>query len=504
MLGAFPLVPSPAPLATLNPHWRPRLHFTAADGWINDPNGLVRLHGTWHLHYQYQWPRCWGHATSRDLFQWTDLPVALEPDEHGDCWSGATVHDADNTSGLFSAGFRDGLVSLFTSQNSTDGQRISLATSVDRGVTWQRYPHNPILRGQKTGFRDPKVFWHAPAQRWVMVVTEDVHFTFFTSANLREWRETGRFAPDLAADSEGYDCPDLFPLPVEGAPEPARVRWVFFASYLSGVNFNGGFGACGQRYWLGDFDGATFHPEVGVDPWRRFGGGPDEYADIVWPQDSDAGAPRTLVIGWMNHWGYAKQIPTQPWQGCLTLPRELRLHALPGGDGELRQAPARELWSQPHERTTLPLAPLSRSAAPVPLGRGRCGALRLRVRPGANAVLELALFAGADGSATRVGCDLARRVAYIDRRASGSPAFHAAFPARQETPLPASLGETLDLTIVFDHSTLDVFAADGAVYLSALTFPPAEADTMTLQLLAGEAALEHAELWHFLAPPRAL
>lgn len=495
-------MPPTAPSELRSAHWRPRLHFTAAQGWINDPNGLVRLHGTWHLHYQYLWPRCWGHATSCDLFQWTDLPVALEPDQHGDCWSGATVHDADNTSGLFPAGFRDGLVSLYTSQNTTDGQRISLATSADRGVTWQRYADNPILRGPRRGFRDPKVFWHAPAGHWVMVITEDVHFTFFASTNLRDWRETGHFTPNLVPDTEGYDCPDLFPLPVEG--DPARARWVFFASYLNGRNFDdGGFGPCGQRYWIGDFDGATFQPQLGVDLWRRFGGGPDEYADIVWPQESEADATRTLVIGWMNHWGYAKQIPTQPWQGCLTLPRELRLHALPGGDYETRQAPARELWSQPHERTPLPLSALTRHDAPVLLGRARCGALRLRVRASADAVLEFSLFGRGRDLATRVGCDFGRRSAYVDRHASGSPAFHPAFPSRDETPLPAHIGHTLDLTLVFDHSTVEVFAADGAVYLSALTFPPAEADELSLQLLAGEVTLEHGELWRFLAPPRA-
>lgn len=34
--------------------WRPRLHFTAPQGWFNDPNGMyVDDEGLFHLYYQY-------------------------------------------------------------------------------------------------------------------------------------------------------------------------------------------------------------------------------------------------------------------------------------------------------------------------------------------------------------------------------------------------------------------------------------------------------------------
>ncbi|QYM78966.1 glycoside hydrolase family 32 protein [Horticoccus luteus] len=494
----MPPAPSAAaPASTAKPDWRPRLHFTAPHGWLNDPNGLVRLHGTWHLHYQFLTPRHWGHATSRDLFQWTDQPVALEPDALGDCWSGGAVHDADNSSGLFPAGFRDGLVAIFTAQDPQRGQRICLASSRDRGVTWQRFPGNPILRGPTAGFRDPKVFWHAPAAAWIMVLTENVHFTLFSSTNLREWRETGRFTPNLPPGANGYDCPDIFPLPIEG--EPMRVRWVFLASYLANANFEGGFGACGQRYWVGDFDGCTFTPEFGVDPWLRFGDGPDEYATIVWPQDSDAATGRTLLIGWMNHWGYAPQLPTQPWQGCLTLPRELRLQAHAGA-WQIRQSPARELWQQPHEHTALPPAILAAGEAPLRLGRELCGAVALGFCPEPDSIAELTLFAD-ERVATRVGYDARRRCVYFDRRDAGAPDFHPSFPLRQEAILPAAGPDGLvDLLVIFDHSTVEIFAHDGAVYLAGQTLPPTGAADTSLHVLAGSVAFTRLERWAFHPP----
>ena len=57
----------------------------------------------------------WGHAVSRDLVHWTELPIALYPREYGDwCFSGSGVVDRRNTSGFGSAGSPP-LVIAFTS-----------------------------------------------------------------------------------------------------------------------------------------------------------------------------------------------------------------------------------------------------------------------------------------------------------------------------------------------------------------------------------------------------
>ena len=79
--------------------FRPQLHFTPERNWINDPNGLVFHEGVYHLFYQYhpassEWgPMHWGHATSSDLVQWKEQPIALYPDSIGMIFSGSAVLD---------------------------------------------------------------------------------------------------------------------------------------------------------------------------------------------------------------------------------------------------------------------------------------------------------------------------------------------------------------------------------------------------------------------------
>ena len=86
--------------------YRPNFHFTPQKNWMNDPNGMFFLNEVFHLYLQYHpdsnvWgPMHWGHATSKDLINWTEHPIALYPDKLGTIFSGSAVVDFENTSGL--------------------------------------------------------------------------------------------------------------------------------------------------------------------------------------------------------------------------------------------------------------------------------------------------------------------------------------------------------------------------------------------------------------------
>jgi fructan beta-fructosidase len=193
----------------------------------------------------------WGHAVSRDLVHWRELPVAIP--EQGDelVFSGSAVIDKHNTSGL---GTRENppMVAIYTAAKP-GSQAQALAYSTDRGRTFKRYSGNPVLDIGSPEFRDPKVFWYAPAHEWRMVVSKAVErkIAIYRSPNLKDWTHLSDFGPANATGGV-WECPDLFPLRVDGRRK--QTKWVMI------VNLNPGAiaGGSGAQYFVGDFDGTTF------------------------------------------------------------------------------------------------------------------------------------------------------------------------------------------------------------------------------------------------------
>jgi fructan beta-fructosidase len=95
-----------AGVQTYNQPFRPQFHFTPLKNWMNDPNGLVFYKGEYHLFFQYnpygnEWGHMsWGHAVSRDMVHWKQLPVVI-PEANGMMiFSGSAVVDWHNSSGF--------------------------------------------------------------------------------------------------------------------------------------------------------------------------------------------------------------------------------------------------------------------------------------------------------------------------------------------------------------------------------------------------------------------
>lgn len=238
--------------------FRPRYHFTPEMNWMNDPNGMVFYDGEYHLFYQYNplgntWGHMsWGHAVSRDLVHWEHLPLALAEEDGVMIFSGSAVVDWRNTTG-FGENEKPPLVAIYTGHRP-GRQDQRLAYSNDRGRTWTKFAGNPVLDLKMADFRDPKVFWHEPSARWVMTAAlateQKVHF--YASPDLKQWKYVGEFGPAAATDGL-WECPDLFPLAVDGG----ATKWVLIVN----VNPGGPAGGSGCQYFVGDFDGRRFTPD---------------------------------------------------------------------------------------------------------------------------------------------------------------------------------------------------------------------------------------------------
>jgi fructan beta-fructosidase len=482
--------------------YRPQYHFSAQRHWLNDPNGLVYFEGEYHLFYQYnpfgnRWGHMsWGHAVSKDLVHWHELPVAIPEDSDTMIFSGSVVVDADNTSGFGSEG-RTPLVAIYTGfqRNGAHLQNQQLAYSVDRGRTWTKYAGNPVLDLGLTEFRDPKVFWYAVTHQWIMVavLSDEKKTTFFASPDLKQWRHVGDFGPAGAVDG-AWECPDLMELPVQGAQGGSR--WLLkvdvFKSQVAGA---------GAQYFVGDFAGHAFTALPG-DTGRVVDWGRDFYAAASWA-DLPASDGRHIWIGWMSNHGYAQDIPTAPWRGAMSVPRSLALRER-DGSFELLQSPVAELMSlrQNHRRLTdVRLDGVRSSAAGYDGATSTSVVPRLRasaeilatLRPGDSSEMGLLLRVGGH-QRTVVGYDVAQRRVFIDRTHSGATGFSDQFPGRHSAPFELDHGE-LKLHILLDRSSIEVFAGDGELVMTEQIFPAPTSVGLRAYARGGTASLAALDAW---------
>jgi fructan beta-fructosidase len=460
--------------------YRPQFHFSPPQQWMNDPNGLVYAQGEYHLFYQYnpysnKWgPMHWGHAVSRDLVRWENLPIALYPDRHGTIFSGSAAVDTANTSG-FGTKEHPPLVALFTyhdhlSENlgGTGFESQGLAYSLDNGRNWVKYAENPVLTSPAVrDFRDPKLFWYEPERRWIVVLAVADHVAFYSSPDLKHWRHESDFGQEWGAHGGVWECPDLFATVIDGTGIRKSVL-------LVSVGKNGPNGGSATQYFIGQFDGHRF--ALDEDQSQRLGSwsqwldyGTDDYAGSTWSGDA-ARDGQQRFIGWMSNWQYAVDVPTERWRGVMTLPRELHLVATVRGL-ELHSIPARELDTLRSKSLTI----AARSGAgtmdliePSGVTGGQLELeLDLDLRDAGNVELR---FSNAMGESTVLRVNRRKGRYELDRSASGSVAFNPAFTALQVAPIPGR-GRLLKLRAYIDHSSLEIFLNGGETVFTALVFP---------------------------------
>ena len=198
--------------------YRNQYHYSQYAHWNNDPNGLVYYKGYYHMFYQTHpfskyWDHMyWGHARSRDLIHWQELPIALFPDDGtmgkgldvGYAWSGIAMvyhpgmSDYIDTLNWFPTGEGEGLIGYYT----RDGQRQDqiIISSDDGGLTWTKQElisQHLVVPDRKVDCRDPSL---VPLKRsgdkvtlWGMVLsggTQDKYW-FLKSNDMFHWEYAG-------------------------------------------------------------------------------------------------------------------------------------------------------------------------------------------------------------------------------------------------------------------------------------------------------------------------
>lgn len=494
VLGACKNSPKPETMKEPNYYteaYRPQYHFTPETKWMNDPNGLVYHRGVYHLFYQYYpedivWgPMHWGHATSTDMKHWEHKPIALFPDKHGYIFSGSAVVDHKNTSG-FGSLENPALVAIFTyhltegeKAGRTDYQTQGIAYSLDNGDSWTVYEGNPVIGNQGIkDFRDPKVFWNDQTQAWTMLLVAGDHLQIWSSDNLIHWEQQSEFGKHQGAHGGVWECPDLFPLPLDGASAADAQQWVLFISINPGAP-NGG---SGTQYFIGDFDGKTFSSDQQEPLWVD--GGTDNYAGVTYNDTPDGSR---LFIGWMSNWNYAQVTPTQAWRSAMTLPRTLHLESVSG------QA---RLVSKPLAIHNPSNSSKANYEVPVEdiltLEQSDLNQSQIRFKwDGSSINLD---FTNEEGQVLSLSLDKEEKTMSLDRSQSGHVGFEDRFKNDQEMSWTPLAGEN-EVNIYMDASSIEVFVNGGQSVLTAQFFPLMPYQTLTFsQPGTTEVSLENFEI----------
>lgn len=294
--------------------YKPEVHFTPSYGWMNDPNGLVYHDGIYELYYQHN-PRgidwncmTWGHARGTDLLHWEDLGDVLEPDENGLMFSGCAIRNDRGLLGLP----KDALLFFYTAAGHSSRESkgkpytIRLAYSTDGGKTLIKKDGiceaGEIMETLAAENRDPKVFWHEESGAYILVLwIENSDFGIWRSEDLEQFTMTQRVTLE-----SGYECPDLFRLPVistkEGGRETGEEKWVFWTAH--------------GYYYVGSFDGYEFHQEQERRCASQMG------PDVVLPYAAQtfSGPEKVLSVSWLR----TKCVGGRT-TGMMSIPKEFSL-----------------------------------------------------------------------------------------------------------------------------------------------------------------------------------
>lgn len=470
---------------------RPHYHYLPPANWMNDPNGTIQIGGTYHLFYQHfpdaaQWgPMHWGHATSRDLVHWEDLPIALAPTPGGPdtdgCWSGCAVNN-DGVPTFVYSGNRaypqpDGMVKRV--------QSTCIATSDDGLRMWQKHPANPVISGpppelDTVQYRDPAV-WRE-GDEWLCVTGSGIRgvggtVLLYRSKDLVQWDYLGAlYTGDVNVrepvwTGPMWECPQFFAL--DGTHVLVISVWDSGTKYVA--------------YYTGDYADYRFTPRT----LARFDAGDSFYA----PQAIKDDQGRRIMWGWLRERRSREAQVAAGWSGVMSLPRILT--ATP--DGTLHYAPAPELETLRAAHTREPERVLNSEVVPLPGVMGEYAEVRAEFAPGNAQAFGLLLRRSPDGAEeTRLMFEPASGRLTLDRSRSGTDAGNGSIGASGAGSaeistvvgdlLPLAADEPLTLRVFLDGSAIEVFANE-RLCLSERVYPSRPDSTGVAAFAEGGSAM---------------
>ena len=301
--------------------FRPIYHFVSPESTLNDPNGLCFWKGYWHMFYQAYPPedtrQHWGHAISKDLIHWRDLPYAIYPNPEKAVFSGSTLVEDNRVIAMY--------------HGTAVGNMVAVSSD-PLLLNWEKVTGNAVIPLKSTtGFSAPySVFdpsiWKKDSIYYSLSAGRSpagpggrpVRANYlFRSKDLEHWEYMHEFVKDDRFTLIGDDgaCPYFWPL---------GNRYIMpFFSHMSG-----------GQYLLGDYD--RQNDKFVVSSHGKFNFGAVGPSGVHAPSATPDGNGGVIIIFNMN-----QGRPTEGWNHIMTLPRKLTLIS----KDEVGQEPAGDIAS---------------------------------------------------------------------------------------------------------------------------------------------------------------
>ena len=501
---------------------RPVYHFSPRTGWLNDPNGFSFYRGQFHLFYQnhpfssYWGPMHWGHAVSSDLINWEYLPIALAPDTDYDgsgCFSGTAITLDDGRQLLMYTGCGDNSNDPLGKGRWLQTQCVAVSEEQpDGSVEYVKYSGNPVIKEEDLPadcdayeFRDPYI-WRLSDGTYRSLVAvgrtgeigkdgnyktdEGTLLLVYRSSDGFEWEFERELFRDHRRIGVMWECPNFFELDGKQILIASPMDMQAEADEAIGsVRFPQGSNVCciAGSY---DEESGNFTPDGGYEPV-------DIGLDFYAPQVMKTPDGRTIMIGWMQdpkngNFANAQDGLSRPGLlyavpvdypdgyihgpegtrifGQMTIPRELSYK-----DGRLYQRPVRELRNYRQDKLEYSGISLNDETRCFEGISGRSLELDISIaspEEGSPLYREFSIeFAKDEEHSIRLSYRPGRSLLTIDRSRSGQ---WSAMTARRSSRIRYDRG-TLDLRILIDKWSAEVFVNGGEQALSLTCYTPLEA-----------------------------
>ncbi|HEX8040770.1 MAG TPA: glycoside hydrolase family 32 protein [Chryseosolibacter sp.] len=444
--------------------YRPIYHFVSPESTLNDPNGLCFWQGNWHMFYQGYPPedkrQHWGHAISKDLIHWRDLPYAIYPSPERAVFSGATLVEDHRVIAMYHGTTVGNMVAvsddpLLLNWEKVTGKAVIPATS-STGFPLPYRVFDPAI------WKDDSVYYSLSAGRTPTGPGgKQVRANFlFKSLDLARWEYVHEFTEDDRFTLVGDDgaCPYFWPI---------GDRYILpFFSHMSG-----------GQYLLGDYD--KQRQKFIVTNHGKFNFGAAVPSGVHAPSATPDGKGGVIIIFNMN-----PGKPTGEWNQIMTLPRRLSL----SGEDDIAQEPAGDIESLRYGRQEVKALKLPANKEVVlknikgnameliaEIGAENVPALELNVlrSPKREEFTRIVFFRNRGFNAARQGLSTSNThySSLISIESSYSSLDADVNPRAPETaPILLAPDEPLKLRVFIDKSVVEVFV-NGKQALAVRVYP---------------------------------